>query len=69
MALVIVLLVLFQKSKSSGLSGTLGGGGGSESFFGKNKGGTRDALLSKLTIVAAIIFVVLTLTLGILELI
>ena len=55
-ALSIIVIVLLQSGKSAGLSGTIAGG--AETFFGKNKGRTIDALLGKYTSVAAIMFLV-----------
>lgn len=50
----IIIIVLLQSAKQQGLSGSIAGG--AESFFGKNKGRTLDAMLSKYTKVAAIAF-------------
>lgn len=55
-ALSIIVIVLLQSGKSAGLSGAIAGG--AETFFGKNKGRTIDAMLSKYTSVAAIAFLV-----------
>lgn len=55
-ALSIIIIVLLQSGKSAGLSGAIAGG--AETFFGKNKGRTIDAMLSKYTSVAAIAFLV-----------
>jgi preprotein translocase subunit SecG len=52
----IIVIVLLQSAKQQGLSGIVAGG--AESFFGKNKGRTIDAMLSKYTKVAAIAFLV-----------
>lgn len=52
----IIVIVLLQSGKSAGLSGSIAGG--AETFFGKNKGRTVDALLSKYTSVAAIMFLI-----------
>lgn len=55
-SLSIIVIVLLQSGKSAGLSGSIAGG--AETFFGKNKGRTLDALLSKYTSIAAIMFLV-----------
>jgi len=52
----MVVIVLLQSGKSAGLSGTIAGG--AETFFGKNKGRTLDAILSKYTSVVAIAFII-----------
>jgi preprotein translocase subunit SecG len=53
-AISIIIIVLLQTSKQAGLSGSIAGG--AETFFGKNKGRTIDAMLSKYTAIAAVAF-------------
>jgi preprotein translocase subunit SecG len=60
-ALSIIIIVLMQSGKSAGLSGTIAGG--AETFFGKNKGRTIDAMLNKYTTFAAIAFLVTSIVL------
>jgi len=60
-ALSMIVIVLLQSAKSSGMSGTIAGG--AETFFGKNKGRTIDAMLSKYTTFAAIAFIVISVVL------
>ncbi|NLB81559.1 MAG: preprotein translocase subunit SecG [Clostridiaceae bacterium] len=60
-AIVLIISVLLQSGKSYGLSGSIAGG--AETFFGKNKGRTIDALLSKLTTAVAVIFLVTSIVL------
>lgn len=60
-AISIIVIVLLQSGKSAGLSGAIAGG--AETFFGKNKGRTIDALLSKYTSFAAIAFLITSLVL------
>ncbi|HIV85719.1 MAG TPA: preprotein translocase subunit SecG [Candidatus Monoglobus merdigallinarum] len=55
-ALVLTVIVLMQHGKQQGLSGAIAGG--AETFFGKNKGRTIDAILKKFTAVFAILFIV-----------
>jgi len=55
-SIAIIVMVLFQSGKSAGLSGSIAGG--AETFFGKNKGRTIDAMLSKYTSIAAIAFLI-----------
>lgn len=59
----LMAAVLFQSSKSQGLSGSIAGG--AETFFGKNKGKTMDGVLAKATVVLAILFVATSITLSI----
>ena len=60
-ALVLIVVVLFQSGKSAGLSGSIAGG--ADTFFGKNKGRTIDAILSKWTSVVAILFLITSIAL------
>ena len=56
MAVALVLLVLFQSDKDTRMSGTISGGS-SDTYYGQNKGRSRDKLLSRLTIVVGLLFV------------
>lgn len=58
--IALVLLVVFQEGNSQGLGAI---GGGAETFFGKSKGRSIDALLKKLTSVVTGLFAVLTIAL------
>lgn len=60
-SLVLIVSILLQTSKSDGLSGSIAGG--AEQLFGKRKSRGYDALLSKITTVCAIIYVVVSLLL------
>jgi len=60
-AVSIIVIVLLQSGKTAGLSGSIAGG--AETFFGKNKGRTIDALLGKYTSFAAIAFLITSLVL------
>ncbi len=53
----LIFAVLMQSGKSKKLSGTIAGG--SETFFGKQKGKAVDKVLSKATTIVAVVFVVL----------
>ena len=63
--LAIILIVLFQSGKSAGLSGAIGGV--ADSFLSKNKAKTIDAKLAKATKWVAILWVVLTLVLCVIQ--
>lgn len=58
---LLIILILFQSSKTAGLSGSIGGG--AETFFGKNKQRTLDAKLKKFTMICAVLYVIVTLAL------
>ena len=53
-SIALIVVVLLQSSNHAGMSGAIAGG--AETFFGKNKGRTIDAILSKWTSVVAIAF-------------
>ncbi len=60
-SVLLIAVVLLQHGKQQGLSGAIAGG--AETFFGKNKGRTIDAMLKKFTAVLAILFIVSSLVL------
>ncbi len=62
-SIVLVVVVLMQHGKQQGLSGAIAGG--AETFFGKNKGRTIDAMLKKATAVIAALFIISSLALTI----
>jgi len=59
----LIITVLMQSGKTQGLSGSIAGG--AETFFGKNKGRTIDGILSKVTSVLAVLFVISSIALSI----
>ena len=66
-ALLLTVIVLFQKGKDPRESAVMGSAG--DSFFSKNKANTREGLLEKLTTIFAILFIILSviLSLGLLK--
>lgn len=58
-AIFLIVAVLMQTGKSKGVGAIAGGS--SETYFGKNKGKSRDKKLALLTTIVAIIFVVMAL--------
>lgn len=63
--LIIIALVLVQKSDRGGASETIMGSGASN-FYEKNKGRTKEGKLKRNTIILSIVFAVLTIALSIL---
>lgn len=57
LSIAITLLVLFQESPKGGGLASLGG---ADSYYNKNQGRTRDAILSRMTKYCAIVFVLIT---------
>ena len=66
-SIVLIIICLLQSKDDEGASGAIVGGS-SSSFYEKNKGRTKEGKLKKWTIILGIIFVVLTIVLGILYL-
>ena len=62
LAVTLIVVILFQSSKSSKVSGTVMGG--AETFFGKNKGRTIDTILTRWTGVIAFAFAALTIVIN-----
>lgn len=63
LSLALIIAVLMQHGKQQGLSGAIAGG--AETFFGKNKGRTIDAMLRKLTSVLAALFIISSIALAV----
>lgn len=62
--IALIGVVLLQKGKTAGLSGAIGGA--AEGYWGKNKARSMDGTLEKLTKIAAILFILLSIILGVL---
>lgn len=65
LAIIIVGSILLQPSKADALSGLIQGK--SETFYSKNKGKTKDAMLIKITVVSIILFVITTIVLNMIK--
>ncbi|BAM47959.1 MAG: preprotein translocase subunit SecG [Amphibacillus sp.] len=57
-SIALIVLVVLQSSKSEGLSGAISGG--AEQLFGKKKARGIDAVLTRATVIASVLFFVLT---------
>jgi preprotein translocase subunit SecG len=64
-SILLIISILLQSSNSAGLSGAIGGG--AEQLFGKKKARGYDALLSRISTVAAVLFIIISLVLVALE--
>ena len=64
-SLILIASILLQSGNSAGLSGSIGGG--AEQLFGKKKSQGYEAILSKITAIAAALFIILSLVLVTLE--
>ena len=60
--LFLIVVILFQSGKRSGLSGAIAGG--ADTFMTKSKAKTWDAKLAKMTKWVGLVFVLLTLALN-----
>ena len=58
-SVILILVILIQPSNSDGLSGSIAGG--AEQLFGKKKSRGYDALLSRITTIFAIVYIVVSL--------
>ena len=63
--LVLIASILLQSGKSAGLSGAIGGG--AEQLFGKKKSKGYEAILSKISVVGAVCFILCSLALVAIE--
>ncbi len=64
-SLVLIASILLQSGNSAGLSGSIGGG--AEQLFGKKKSKGYEAILSKVSVVGAVLFIVCSLALTAIE--
>ena len=55
-SVLTIVLVLMQKSNENGVSGVIMGGSANDTFYGKNKGRSKEARLQKYTKYLAIGF-------------
>lgn len=64
-SIILIISILLQSSNSAGLSGSIGGG--AEQLFGKRKSRGYEGILSKISTVAAVLFIVISIVLVALE--
>ena len=60
-SVALVILVLMQEGKTKGLGSI---SGAAETYWGKNKGRSREGMLVKITKILAFVFLALTITLN-----
>ena len=58
-SVVLIVSILLQSGNSDGLSGSIAGG--AEQLFGKRKSRGYDAILARITTIAAIIYIIVSL--------
>lgn len=66
-AIAVTILALIQSKEDAGLSSTITGSS-TNNFYEKNKGRTKEGKQKRWTVILSIVFVVLTIVLGILYL-
>ena len=64
-SIVLIASILLQSGNSAGMSGAIAGG--AEQLFGKKKSQGYEAMLEKMTTVAAIVFIICALVLVAIE--
>ena len=64
-SIVLIGSILMQSGNSAGLSGSIGGG--AEQIFGKKKSKGYEAILNKISTVAAVAFIAMSLALVTIE--
>ena len=58
-SVVLIASILMQSGNSDGLSGSIAGG--AEQLFGKKKSRGYDALLSRITTICAVVYIIVSL--------
>ena len=58
-SIVLIISILLQESKSDGLSGSIAGG--EEQLFGKKKSRGYDMILSRITTICSIVYIIVSL--------
>lgn len=56
-SVALMIVVLMQEGKENGLTGTLTGS--TDTYWSKNKGRSKDAVMRKITVVLAVLFFLL----------
>jgi len=59
----LIVIVLLQEGKQAGLSGSISGA--AETYWGKNKGRSKEGVYSLITKILAVVFILLSLLLNI----
>jgi preprotein translocase subunit SecG len=65
-ALVLIVSVLMQPSKTNGLQGFVGGGT-ADTYYSKNKAKTYEAIMARITVITAILFALDVIALNIIK--
>ncbi|MBQ8923377.1 MAG: preprotein translocase subunit SecG [Lachnospiraceae bacterium] len=60
---ILSIIVMMQEGKSGGLTSSISGGG-ADTYWSKNKGKSKDAILRKITVVLGILYMLIALFLS-----
>lgn len=60
----LAVIVLMQEGETDGLSGAIGGGSGSDTYWSKNKGRSKEGAVEKATKYLAFLFIALSVVLN-----
>ncbi len=61
-SVILAIIVMMQEGKEAGLTSTLSGS--SDTYWGKNKGKSKEAILRKITAVLGVLYMVIALLLS-----
>lgn len=62
-SVILIIAVCLQEGKSAGLSGSISGG--SETYWSRNKGRSKEGKLEKITIIMTVIFFIAAILLNV----
>lgn len=62
-SVILAIIIMMQEGKDSGLTSTLSGGG-SDTYWSRNKGKSKESVLRKVTAVLGVIYMLLALFLS-----
>ena len=63
--LALIIVALMQSGQDDGASSTIMGSSAQDSFYERNKGRTKEGKLKKWTIILGVVFLILSVVLGI----
>lgn len=61
-SVILAIIIMMQEGKESGLTSTLSGG--SDTYWSKNKGKSKESILRKITAVLGVLYMVIALFLS-----
>lgn len=61
-SVILAIIIMMQEGKEAGLTSTLSGS--SDTYWGKNKGKSKEAILRKITAVLGVLYMVIALLLS-----